>query len=71
LIQNEDRPGVIGRICSALGDRGINIDRMHVGQDPDHTQNAVLLATSTRVSREILDELKTLDDVHSIRRIDL
>ena len=71
LIHNEDKPGVIGRICSALGDRGINISRMHVGQDPEHKRNAVLLRTSTRVNRESLEELRALEDVHAMRRIDL
>jgi D-3-phosphoglycerate dehydrogenase len=71
LIHNEDKPGVIGRICSALGAHGINISRMHVGQEPSRGRNAVLLGVSDRLNREMLEELRALEDVHSVRRIDL
>ncbi|MDY7039170.1 MAG: phosphoglycerate dehydrogenase, partial [Thermodesulfobacteriota bacterium] len=33
LIHNEDIPGVIGRIGTALGKYNVNIGRMHVGQE--------------------------------------
>jgi len=71
LIQNEDRPGVIGRICSALGDRGINIDRMHVGQDKARKRNINLLNTQVPVTDEALEEIRGFTDVHSARRFEL
>jgi len=35
LVQNHDRPGIIGRLGSILGDAGINISRMQLGIRPD------------------------------------
>jgi len=71
LIGNEDRPGVIGRICSALGARGINIERMHVGEDKEKKLNINIIGTDAPVTEEVLGEIRGLDGVFQVRRIDL
>jgi D-3-phosphoglycerate dehydrogenase len=71
LIHNEDKPGVIGRICSALGAHGINISRMHVGQDKVRKQNINILSTQAPASEDVLRQIRGLEDVHSAHRIDL
>lgn len=71
FIHNEDRPGVIGRICSALGDRNINISRMHVGQDPKRARNIILLSTEDPANDEVAEVIRGLKDVHSVHRIEL
>jgi D-3-phosphoglycerate dehydrogenase len=70
LIYNEDSPGVIGQIGGILGKHGVNIDRMQVGQDKEKEQNVVLLATGSMVSEEVFQELRDLEPVFSIRRIE-
>ena len=71
LIHNEDKPGVIGRICSALGDRGININRMHVGEDKKRKRNINLLNTQVPVNNEALEAIRGLEDVLSARKVEL
>ncbi len=71
LIHNEDIPGVIGRICSTLGERGVNISRMQVGQEKVKKQNVILLTTDMTVKEDILEELRGLEHVYSARRIEL
>jgi D-3-phosphoglycerate dehydrogenase len=71
LIQNQDRPGVIGQIGVTLGKHGINISRMQVGEEKDQKQNVILLTTSSIVSDDILDELRGLECIFSARRIEL
>ncbi len=71
LIYNEDRPGVIGRIGITLGEAGINIARMQVGQDPGHQRNVILLTTDEPVSQDALDRLKQQDGVTSARVLEL
>jgi D-3-phosphoglycerate dehydrogenase len=71
FIQNEDRPGVIGRITTTLGTHKINISRMHVGEEKEKKQNIILLTTSTVVNDEILEEVRVLDDVLWAKRIEL
>ncbi len=71
LVQNNDTPGVIGRITTTLGRREINVSRMQVGEEKDKKQNIILLTTSTVVSDEVLEEVRGLDQVLSARRIEL
>jgi D-3-phosphoglycerate dehydrogenase len=71
LLTNLDRPGVIGRITSTLGSYGVNISRMQVGEEKEKKQNVIFLATNVSVSDEILEKLRNLDDVFSVRRIEL
>lgn len=71
LIQNVDVPGVIGNIGGILGSHGINIARMHVGQDETTGQTMILLSTNTPVPKEILDEIKKLQHVLSALPLEL
>ena len=71
LINNLDRPGVIGRITSTLGSYEVNIGRMQLGEEKAKKQNVIFLATNVSVNDEILEELRGLKDVFSVRRIEL
>ncbi len=71
LIYNEDRPGVIGTIGITLGEAGLNIARMHVGQDPGHNRNVILLTVDEPVSEDVLEQLKAKDGVTSAQSLEL
>ncbi len=71
FIYNEDRPGVIGKIGITLGEAGINISRMHVGQEPAQKSNIILLTTDKSVNGEVLERLKKLPHVLSARPLEL
>ena len=71
LINNLDTPGVIGSITSTLGEYGINISRMQVGEEKEKKQNVIFLATDRSVHDEIIEKLRTLKNVFSVRRIEL
>lgn len=70
-IHNEDRPGAIGQIGTILGKNGINISRMHVGEEKAKKQNVILLTTSTVVGDETLEELRAMEYVYSVKRLEL
>ncbi len=71
LIYNEDRPGVIGRIGTTLGESGINIARMQVGQDPGHNRNVILLTIDESAPSEVLERLKQQDGVSNVISVEL
>jgi len=71
FIQNDDSPGVIGKIGTTLGKFGVNISRMQVGEQKKKKQNVIFLATSTVVSDEVLEALRALEHVYMARRIEL
>jgi D-3-phosphoglycerate dehydrogenase len=63
LINNEDKPGVIGSIGMTLGKYGINIERMQVGQEKEKGGNIILLTTDQIVPDPALKELTSLPSV--------
>jgi D-3-phosphoglycerate dehydrogenase len=71
FINNVDRPGVIGKITSTLGKHNVNISRMAVGEEKDKKQNVIFLATNVAVVNEVLEILQEIEDVFSVRRIEL
>lgn len=71
FILNVDRPGVIGKITSTLGKHKVNISRMAVGEEKEKKQNVIFLATNVTVNDEVLEIMQDLEDVFSVRRIEL
>jgi D-3-phosphoglycerate dehydrogenase len=71
LIHNMDMPGMIGRITTAMGNQGINISRMAVSQQKAEKQNVILLTTDTVISDKTLEDLRGLENIFSVRRIEL
>ncbi|QJA05403.1 phosphoglycerate dehydrogenase [Thermosulfurimonas marina] len=70
-IHNDDRPGVIGLIGVTLGEAGLNISRMHVGQEPEKRRNVILLSVDQAPSEEVLSALRNLPHVHSVKALEL
>uniref|UniRef100_A0A7V4JQD7 D-3-phosphoglycerate dehydrogenase n=1 Tax=Thermodesulfobacterium geofontis TaxID=1295609 RepID=A0A7V4JQD7_9BACT len=70
-IFNEDRPGVIGKIGTILGNHNLNISRMHVGQDPTRRANVILLSLDQPPTAEALKELSELSTVYLVKPLEL
>ncbi len=62
---------MIGRIATTMGDNGINIERMAVSQDKSNNRNIILLATDVSISDNVLKKLGNLENVFSVKRIEL
>ena len=71
LIHNHDQPGAIGQIGTTLGKNGINIKRMQVGEEKEKKQNIIFLNTSTQASEELLDQLRGMENVFNVKKIEL
>lgn len=71
LVYIQNKPGVIGALGTTLGDNGVNIDMMTVGQDESSTQNIILINTGTLVSKELLEKVRSLDKVDHAMALEL
>ncbi len=71
LINNVDRPGVIGSIGSVLGKHGINIAQMQVGQEKDGKKTVVFLRTDAPIPEEVLEKLRVLETVNLVTHFEL
>jgi D-3-phosphoglycerate dehydrogenase len=65
VVRNDDRPGMIGVVGTALGDGGINIADMDVGRAPSGSA-LMVLATTAPVPPEIIHALETTPGIISI-----
>ncbi|OQY46293.1 MAG: hypothetical protein B6240_07470 [Desulfobacteraceae bacterium 4572_87] len=71
LIHNQNVPGVIGAIASTLGQSDININRMQVGEEKEHKENVIFLSISEMINDDIIQKIKDLKHIISVRRINL
>jgi D-3-phosphoglycerate dehydrogenase len=71
VVHNDDSPGMIGRVGTVLGDAGINISNMDVGQSPSGEAALMVIATETAVPAEVVEQMTRQTGVQSARAIDL
>lgn len=58
MIENNDSPGMIGKIGLALGNKGINISTMNVSLSREKSPALMLLTVDDTVSTDVLDEIQ-------------
>lgn len=71
VMRNRDVPGVIGRVGTILGERGVNISRFHLGRRERGGEAMAVIETDALLGNEVLDELRALEPVISARQIEL
>jgi len=71
LIQNQDRPGVVGTIGTILGEGGINISRMQLGLVPERAEAAMLVNIDRAPSADVMERLRGLPAMISAQLVDL
>jgi D-3-phosphoglycerate dehydrogenase len=63
IAQNDDRPGVIGRVGTVLGDAGVNIDNMDVGKMPKAGSAMMVIATATPTPPAVVERLRQVPGI--------
>ena len=71
VVRNDDRPGVIGAVGTILGDAGVNIADMDVGQSSSGESALMVIATSEAAPVEVQEALRAAPGIHSVHAIDL
>jgi D-3-phosphoglycerate dehydrogenase / 2-oxoglutarate reductase len=71
VVHNDDRPGMIGRVATVLGNTEINISNMDVGQSPSGEAALMVIATGTAVPAPVVEQVRRQPGVQSARAIDL
>ncbi len=69
LIHGVDKPGVIGKVGSTLGERGVNISHFQFARREQGGEALLFLNTDSRVDEESVKALQALDNVDSVRRV--
>jgi len=69
VIQNIDKPGVIGHVGATLGRHGINIARFQLGRRLDRA--VCLVNIDTPADEAVLEEIKSLPIILSVKQVHL
>ncbi len=69
-VENEDRPGMIGRVGTLLGEWDVNIVYMSVAAGPGE-RALMMVGVDRALTASELDELSSLDNIVRARLIDL
>ncbi|MED1950825.1 phosphoglycerate dehydrogenase [Brevibacillus centrosporus] len=70
-IHHNDRPGVIGRVGSILGENNVNIATMQVGRRDVGGDAIMMLSVDKPLTGELLDTMGELAEVKSVTQIEL
>ena len=65
-IVNEDRPGFIGRLGTALGQAGVNIGTFHLGRRAAGGEAVVLLSVDEAVDEATMARVRALEGVRTV-----
>ena len=70
VTKHTDRPGIIGKVGTLLGDAGVNIAGMHVGRESGEGSTAVMvLKLDTPVPDALLDQIRQIPGMESARQV--
>lgn len=73
FVENNDVPGVIGQLGTTIGNGGVNISRMTVGEirGKDQNVNVILLNTDTLVGKDLLEKVRGLENINEAMCLEL
>jgi len=71
VVRNDDTPGMVGLVGSALGEAGVNISNMHIGETADGIAALMVVATDAPVPAPVQEALRAHPHISSVRAIDL
>ncbi len=69
--KNVDKPGMVGRIGSILGQNNINIARMDLGRNISDKKAMMMISVDESVSAEVMEELKNMEGIIDISLIEI
>jgi D-3-phosphoglycerate dehydrogenase / 2-oxoglutarate reductase len=71
VLENTDRPGMVGRIGTLLGSHGVNIATMSLSRNQAGGTALTVLNLDTAPDAKLLAEINASDDIHSAQVIEL
>ena len=66
VVRNDDRPGMIGVVGTALGNAGVNIADMDVGRLPGEGSAIMVLAVTSPAPDDLVDALRKMPGIVSV-----
>ncbi|HVP04597.1 MAG TPA: phosphoglycerate dehydrogenase [Dehalococcoidia bacterium] len=67
LVENRDRPGMIGAVGTLMGEFGVNISFMNVGRHEKSGNALMVIALDSALTPEQIDAVRQIPDVIGVR----
>ncbi|OGQ03276.1 MAG: phosphoglycerate dehydrogenase [Deltaproteobacteria bacterium RBG_19FT_COMBO_58_16] len=71
LLQNEDKPGVIGNVGTLLADNKVNIARLHLGRSSVGAEAVSVWNIDTPLSKGLMEKVLKLPHIISVNVVEL
>ncbi len=71
VLENTDRPGMVGRIGNLMGDHGVNIATMSLSRNEAGGTALTVLNLDTLPGPELLAQIRASEDIHAAQVIEL
>jgi D-3-phosphoglycerate dehydrogenase len=71
ILSNDDKPGVIGSLGTLLGDNQVNVASMQLGRERSGGKAISVVGIDSPASRDLLDKIKKLPHILSVKQIQL
>ena len=69
VVRNDDRPGMIGMVGTIVGEAGLNIADMDVGQAPNGASAMMVLSITDAVPAEVCERRRAVEGIVSVDAI--
>ncbi len=66
---NEDKPGVIGQLATAMGDAGVNIGTFHLGRSAQGEDAIALVSVDETLTGAVMEKLQSVEYVRQVTQL--
>lgn len=71
FVENDDRPGIVGVVGTALGDAGVNIANMDLSRTADRTRALTVIEVDSEPPSSLLEKLRSTPGILRVLTLDL
>jgi D-3-phosphoglycerate dehydrogenase / 2-oxoglutarate reductase len=69
FVPHEDKPGMVAKVATVLGEAQVNIAAMKVGHDAHNQRSVMLFNTDSPVADDVLSRIVALEGCHAAKRL--
>ena len=71
IVENDDRPGIVGVIGTALGTAGVNIANMDLSRTADRSRAVTVIEVDSEPSAALLEQLRGTPGILRVLTLEL
>ena len=71
ITQHMDRPGIIGKVGTLLGDGDVNISSMQVGRRVRRGEAIMIMTLDEPLSRQLEERIAAIPDIKRVKQVSL